>query len=125
MNALGYLFLFLLFILPIAWLIAEFKFNRIARISLGFASFVWIGVCVTGLIGVTTKFQFDIWYGENTKSLIDESVHQLEAGNTSKVLKTFKQLQEQFKPTYENKAEYNLLVSNAVSGMKPTSSLQE
>jgi hypothetical protein len=124
MNALGYLFLFLLFVLPIAWLIAEFKFNRAARICLGLTSFVWIGMCVAGLVGVTTKFQFDIWYGENTKSLIDESIHQLEAGNTNQVLKTFKQLQEQFKPTYENKAEYNILVSNAVSSMKPASNFR-
>ena len=125
MNALGYLFVFLLFVLPIAWLIAEFKFSRTARILLGLASFIWIGLCVAGLVGVTTKFQFDIWYGENTKSLIDESVHQLEAGNTNQVLKTFKQLQEQFQPTYENKARYNLLVSNAISSMNSKSSLQK
>jgi len=120
-NALGYLFLFLLFALPIAWLVAEFKFNRTARILLGITSLIWVGICVTGLVGVTTTFRYNIWYGENTKSLIDESIRQLEAGNTNQVLKTFKQLQEKFQPTYENKAKYNLLVSNAVSSMNQTS----
>jgi hypothetical protein len=120
-NALGYLFLFLLFALPIAWLVAEFKFNRTARILLGITSLIWVGICVAGLVGVTTTFRYNIWYGENTKSLIDESIRQLEAGNTNQVLKTFKQLQEKFQPTYENKAKYNLLVSNAVSSMNQTS----
>jgi hypothetical protein len=123
MNALGYLFLFLLFALPIAWLIAEFKSGRTTRVFLGIASFIWIGLCVAGLIGVTTTFHYNIWYGETTKGLIDESVRQLGVGNTNQVLKAFKQLQGSFQPTYENKANYNLLVSNAVNSMNQTSNV--
>jgi hypothetical protein len=123
MNALGYLLLFLLFALPIAWLVAEFKFSRTTRILLGITSFIWIGFCVAGLIGVTTTFHYNIWYGENTKNLVDESVRQLEAGNTNQVLKAFKQLQDSYQPTYENRAKYNLLVSNAVNSMSQTSNV--
>ena len=117
MNAIGYLFLFLLVASPIAWLVAEFKWSAGVRIIFGFLSLVLVALCTDGLVGVTTKFNFDIWYGENTKSLIDESVRQLEAGNTNQVLKAFKKLQNDFQPTYENRAKYNLLVSNAVTEM--------
>ena len=117
MNALGYLILFLLFALPIAWLVAEFKFGRTARIIFGLVSLIWVGFCVAALIGVTTTFQYNIWYGNNTKDLIDASVRQLEAGNTNQVLNAFKNIQASYQPTYENHAKYNLLVSNAVAEM--------
>jgi hypothetical protein len=117
MNAIGYLFLFLLVASPIAWLVAEFKWSVSVRVTFGFLSLFLVALCMAGLVGVTTKFHFDIWYGENTKSLIDESVRQLEVGNTNQVLKVFKKLQNNFQPTYENRAEYNLLVSNAVTEM--------
>jgi hypothetical protein len=123
MNVLGFLFLFLIVALPIAWLVAEFKCGRTARISWGLACGVFVSFCVAGFIGVTKTFNYNSWYGNNTKCLIDETVRQLEAGNTNLVIKAFKQIQDSYQPTYENRAKYNLLVSNAISSMnQPTNS---
>jgi hypothetical protein len=121
MNALGYLVLSLLLVLPIAWLFAELKLGRTARITLGIISLIWVGFCVAAFIGVTTTFQYNSWYGNTTKDLVDESVRQLEMGNTNQVLRALINLQTNFQPTYENRARYNFLVSNAVLEMsKPT-----
>ena len=69
------------------------------------------------LVGMLQEFHYNAWFGENTKKLVDETVQQLEVGNTTNVLSALKQLQEAYQPTYENRAKYNLLVSNAVSSM--------
>jgi hypothetical protein len=123
MNTFGYLLLFLIFALTAAWLVSEFKCGPGARIFFGLASGLVTCFCVCGLVGITKTFNYNTWYGENSKSLIDETVRQLEAGNTNQVLKAFKQLQENYQPTYENRAKYNLLVSNAVNSMsQPTNS---
>jgi hypothetical protein len=123
MNAFGYLLLFLIVALPIVWIVSEYNHGRLARISLGLASMILISLCIAGLDKISYSFNYNSWYGSNTKSLIDETVRQLEAGNTNQVLKALKQLQESYQPTYENRAKYDFLVSNTVSSMnQPTNS---
>jgi hypothetical protein len=117
MNAFAYFLLFLTVALPIAWLISEFKCRRLARILFGLSVGILTCFCVSAFVGVTTTFRFNTWYGENTKRLVDETIRQLETGNTTNVLNSFKKLQNSYQPTYENRADYNLLVSNAVDNM--------
>jgi hypothetical protein len=120
MTTLGYLVLMLLLVLPGAWLFAEFKAGRSTRILLGVISFIWVGGCAAGLAGLTTTFRYNVGYGGVTRELIDASVRQLEAGQTDQVLSALKKLQSNFQPTYENRANYELLVSNAVVELKPS-----
>jgi hypothetical protein len=115
-NAFGYFLLFLIVAFPIAWAVSEFKWNRKVRLALGIGA-IAMSFGLATLVGMLQEFNYNAWFGENTKKLVDETVQQLEAGNTTNVLGAFKQLQEAYQPTYENRAKYNLLVSNAVSTM--------
>jgi hypothetical protein len=115
-NAFGYFLLFLIIAFPIAWVVSEFKWNRKVRLALGIGA-IAMSFGLATLVGMLQEFNYNAWFGENTKKLVDETVKQLETGNTTNVLGTFEQLQEAYQPTYENRAKYNLLVSNAVNSM--------
>jgi hypothetical protein len=115
-NAFGYFLLFLIIAFPIAWAVSEFKWNRKIRLALGIGALA-MSFGLAALVGMLQEFHYNIWFGENTKKLVDTTVQQLEVGKTTNVLNAFKQLQEAYQPTYENRAKYNLLVSNAVSTM--------
>jgi uncharacterized protein YbgA (DUF1722 family) len=120
MNAFGYFLLFLIIAFPIAWAISEFKGSRKVRLALGVGAMA-MSFGLAALVGMLQQFNYNTWFGEYTKKLVDATVQQLEAGNTTNVLSAFKQLQGAYQPTYENRAKYNLLVSNAVSSMNQPS----
>jgi hypothetical protein len=119
-NAFGYFLLFLIIAFPIAWAISEFKWSRKVRLALGVGA-IAMSFSLAALVGMLQQFNYNTWFGENTKKLVDTTVQQLEVGNTTNVLSAFKRLQEAYQPTYENRAKYNLLVSNAVRSMNQPS----
>lgn len=99
--------------LPIAWLISEFKTKKILiRCIFGILSIL----CCFAVSWLTTqliRFNYNAWYGSSSKMLIDAAVEKLEAGDTQKVLKELKSLQEVYQPTYENKANYDELTKKS------------
>jgi len=110
----------------VTWLISEFKTQKKwVRCVLGILA-IMFGIGLTVLIfrdlqsfsSALTKFRYNEFYGETSKKLIDTTVEQLEAGKKQKVLNSLKKLQDKFQATYENKANYDKLVGDAVKDMK-------
>jgi hypothetical protein len=111
------LILVLVVALPIGWLVAEFTAPRWARVALGIAAIcMCFGVAYVG--SSLSRLNYNAWYGGATSDLIDASVEQLEAGNVDHVTATLKQLQNEYQPTYENRAHYDELVDDTVERMK-------
>ncbi|HPC61890.1 MAG TPA: hypothetical protein PKX23_14600 [Verrucomicrobiota bacterium] len=122
MSPLGFLLVAAILAVPIAWLVAEFRGNRPLRITLGLLSLFLVGLCVWGLCSLLTRFNYNAWYGGATGDLIKTSIHQIEDGHLDRVLKVWRGLDQQYQPTYENRAHYNELVEQAnrlMSGEQP------
>lgn len=117
MNAYGWTVLILVILLPLLWVASEFQSRRWLRLFLG-SSALLIGFGVAFIVGTLNNFKYNAWYGHTTKQLIDTTVTELEAGRTEAVLSELKLLQDGFYPTYENRADYNVLVEKTVSRMK-------
>ncbi len=118
MDALGILLIVLIVGLPVAWLIAEFKADRAIRISLGVLAFGVAILCTSGLSKLLTQFNYNARFGGATKELIATSVAEIEDGHLERVLKVWRGLNSQYRPTYENRAGYFELVTGAVEAMK-------
>ena len=73
---------------------------------------------VAYIVGILSQLNYNSWYGEASKDLIDTIVLQLEAGNEARVESSLRKLSEEFQPTYENRANYDDLVKQAVRRMK-------
>jgi hypothetical protein len=73
---------------------------------------------VAALVGWLERFNSNAWFGGATKELIDAAVAELEAGNRDRVLRSLKDLQDRYAPTYENRARYDILVEEAVKEMR-------
>lgn len=102
---------------PIAWLVAEFKAGRLARIVLGILAI--LSACgIAAIIGGLQRLSYNAWYGFASKELVDATVSQIEAGRTDVVVLHLKELQNQFKPTCEYRAHYDELVRETVQKMK-------
>ncbi len=117
MSALGVLLLLLVVAAPIAWLASEFQDRRRLRIGLGIAAILF-SFGVAALVGSFERFNSNAWFGRATKELIDAAILELEAGNGDRVLRSLKDLQGQYSPTYENRARYDLLVQDTVKKMR-------
>jgi glucan phosphoethanolaminetransferase (alkaline phosphatase superfamily) len=109
-------------LLILFWIIAEFKFKKSwTRILFGALAFiawlVFLNIAIP-VFHVLEKFNYNANYGFASKQLIDTTIEKIESGETEKVLKSLKKLQEKFKPTYENRANYDKLVNEAVEEMK-------
>ena len=63
-------------------------------------------------------FNANAWYGTATKNLIDSTIEGIEKGKSEKVLTELRRLQQQYQPTYENRARYDVLVEETVERMK-------
>lgn len=104
--------------LPIAWLIAEFYGGRWLRISLGILAIGIVALGTWALNSVLTRFNYNAWYGGATGDLIRTSIKETENGNFDRVLKIWRGLEQQYRPTYENRAQYADLVREATSRMR-------
>ena len=104
--------------LPTAWLASEFRDNRILRITLGILAIGVTATCVWTLNAVLTRFNYNAWYGSATGDLIRTSLAQIEDGHLDRVLKVWRGFDQQYKPSYENRANYKGLVEEATRRMR-------
>jgi hypothetical protein len=110
--------------LPLCWLGSEFGQSRTLRILLGITAIVSsVGVTYTAAsIGFT--FNYNAWYGSATSDLIHAVVEATEAGRSEKVLKVLRQLDRDFNPTYENRANYRDLAEAATEAIRSPQDVQ-
>jgi len=121
MNALGILIIVAGPVLAIVWLVAEFKAQRAWRIVLGLLSMVILTTVAVMATLITTQLNYNSYYGFAAKGLIEESVRGLESGHTSSVLTELRRLQQDYQPTYENRARFVPLVEATVERLKQES----
>ncbi len=117
MKPLGLLRAILLLGIPIAWFVAEFKGGRLLRVTLGCFA-ILLCFAVAGLVGRAESFNSNAWFGAASKNLIDTTIAELEAGNRDGVLRSLKTLQQEYAPTYENRAGYDVLIEQTVAQMR-------
>ena len=103
--------------LPVAWFVSEFRGGRGVRLTLGCLA-ILCGFGVAFIVGSLERFNSNAWFGHASKQLVDATVSELEAGHTNQILRTFRQLQSAYQPTYENRARYDKLVEQAVAEMR-------
>jgi len=103
--------------LPTAWLVAEFKARPAVRRTLGILMFLW-SFGIAFLIGAMRDFSANVYFTNATKDLLSASVTALNEGKTQAVVREWKQVDEAFEPTYENRAGYRKKVDRAIEGMK-------
>ena len=81
-------------------------------------SAILLSFAIAAFVGGMERFNSNAWFGSATKDLIDVTVAELEAGNQERVLRSLKDLQGRYAPTYENRARYDVLVEEAVKRMR-------
>ena len=109
---------------PVAWLAAEFQPRRWPRIALGCCS-IGASFLIALAVGSLEHLNANAWYGGASQRLIDATIHELESGNTERVVEELRTLQSEFHPSYENRARYDGLVDDYVSrlGRDPADSI--
>jgi hypothetical protein len=107
--------LILLFVvaLPIAWLISEFYDNRTTRITLGICA-IAMSFGVAWIVGSLYRLQSNIYFSEATKDLIQNTIVELENDNADNVLTQLRTLRDEFRPTYETRDDYDVLVDRYI-----------
>ena len=123
MAPLAYFVLLILIALPIAWIASEFGKRRPLRIALGLAA-IASAMGVAYIVGHTSKFNYNAWYGAASKNLVDTTIKEIEDGNIDRVMSVLRRLNLDYKPTYETRADYDELVNEAVSQMKGDHNLE-
>lgn len=103
--------------LPIAWLIAEFRASVAVRRTLGVTTILW-SFGVAAMVGTLQNFNANSYFTAATKDLLETSVQHLRAGKTEAVLREWARANDEFSPTYENRARYKQIVEQAIEGMK-------
>jgi hypothetical protein len=118
MNGVLLLFLVVLIVLPVSWFLSELQHRKWLRMLLGTASL--LGCSAVAFLGgsLTENLNANSYFGYATKELIDSTLSELKAGNTDGVIAGLQQLQQHYRPTYENRAQYELLMQQAVSSMR-------
>ncbi len=107
----------LVLMLPLAWFASEFQPRRWVRLLVGSGAIL---ACfgVAYIVGFTERFNYNAWYGGASQELIKTTISEIEKGHTDKLLVELKRLDQQFQPTYENRAHYDQLVSEFVARTK-------
>jgi hypothetical protein len=124
MSTLGFLLIAIIICLPIAWLLSEFHDNRTLRITLGILALGVMSTCIWALSSMLIQFNYNAWYGGATGKLLSTSLKQIEDGHFDRVLKIWRGLNQQFHPTYENRARYKDLVEEATQRMRGDVSIE-
>lgn len=101
--------LILIIAVPLAWLASEFQQRVWLRVLLGSLA-IAMSFAVAWLAGSLERLNSNAWYGFASKKLIESTLAELEQGDTSRLAAELKRLNEQFQPTYENRARYDQLV---------------
>jgi len=79
---------------------------------------------VAYLVGHLSRWNYNAWYGCASKDLVETTVTQIEDGNIDRVMSVLRRLNLDYRPTYENRAHFDELVSEAVSQMNGDGDLQ-
>jgi hypothetical protein len=103
--------------LPIAWLVAEYKARPEVRRILGIVTILW-SFGVASLVGLLQNFNANVYFTQATKDLLSSSVVHLKAGKTEAVIREWTRANDEFQPTYENRARYRQIVDQTIEGMK-------
>ncbi len=80
---------------------------------------------VSYLVGHFSRWNYNAWYGGASKQLIDTTITQIENGNTDRVINVLRRLRLDYRPTYEDRAHYDILIKEAVSQMKGSHELHD
>jgi hypothetical protein len=124
MPLLALLILIVVIALPIGWFVSEFRARRPVRIVLGFLA-ILCSFGVATVIGLLSELNYNAWYGATSKDLIDTTITQVEDGNINRVLKVLRGLNSQFIPTYESRAKYRSLVTEATARMRGDAQIED
>ena len=103
---------------PCLWLAADLLHWRAwLRRSLGVIS-ILLTFGVAFIAGSLQIFQANLYYGNANKDLIKQTIVELQSGNTDHVIQVLKELDSEFEPTYENRANYSTLVEHSIEKLK-------
>ena len=86
-----------------------------------------LGVACTSVWAITyigLTFNYNAWYGYATSRLIETSIREIEDGNLERVLKVWRGLARQYQSTYEDRARYDELVSEATQRIRGDSPIE-
>ncbi|MEO1524879.1 MAG: hypothetical protein AAFX06_05555 [Planctomycetota bacterium] len=100
-------------ILPIAWFCSEFRAERSVRIGLGCAA-IAMSFGVAWIVGSLGFIRTNVYFSEATKDLIQNTIIELEKGNSEQVLRGLTELRGEFRPTYETHDDYDVLVDRYI-----------
>jgi hypothetical protein len=101
----------------LAWLASEFQGRRWLRVVLGTVA-ILSSLLMAVLVGGAEHFNANAWYGSAAACFVNATVAELEAGNVDGVLQSLKVMQQEFRPTYEDRARFDILCDQAVARMK-------
>ena len=118
MNMLGALILLAGPILGVLWLVLEFKGTRRQRITCGLFALITLATVAALAAMIFCQLDYNSSYGVATRGLIDEVIRGIESGKTDATLRELKRFQDQYRPTYENRANYVPLAQDAIERMK-------
>jgi hypothetical protein len=107
------LIIILIFALPIAWLASEYlRSPRWLCIVLGVCAIAMsFGVFHVG--SGFERWNYNAWYGDAARKLLDAEIAALEGGKTEAVLTELRRFREELHPTYETRANYDELAMQA------------
>jgi len=122
MNIVITLIIAVVLVIPVLWLVSEFKFGKCIRIPLGGLAILcsFAAAAVIYIISATSiQFNDNACYGRATKDLINTTVAQIEDGQLDRVMKVLRGLNSLYNPSYqEDSPNYVKLVSEATSRMR-------
>jgi len=76
-------------------------------------------------VGALDRLNSNIWYGTASKDLIENTINELETGNTERVVAELRVLGDNLQPTYENRADYDRLVAKYIYAISKSPTLGE
>jgi|688.fasta_scaffold610602_2 hypothetical protein len=100
--------------LPIGWLIAEIKGRVVARRIFGALTIV--AACLIGWgVGMLQQLNYNAWYGHASKKLLEGVAASLPTELPER--KILEESAQKFRPTYENRARYDVLVDSILESL--------
>jgi hypothetical protein len=104
-------------LLPISWIMADFRGSALRRRVIGALALLW-SFGIAYMVGVLQQFDANAYYTSHTKELLDVSISQHQAGRSEAVIREWTRARDAFHPTYENRGGYREIVAEAIEGMK-------
>jgi len=86
---------------------------------------VAVAYAVDGVPALLQQLEDNMFFSDASSRLIKTTIDELQAGNTDHVIRVLRSLDLQYWPTYENRANYDVLVNDAVDRMVGTVPIEE